>query len=153
MGRMRTESLFHETSRHKDVLEPVWSIKQAYAIYMDQPTEYDAAIALVGSIKHWRRLCKCSWFMDGTVRFEGLHQWREDKKAKDESALIKLLQTAAKGGDVPAANTLLRMSRDVAKKEKTTASVNRKKKEERSTGRQMNEFEKKRLERATKNTG
>lgn len=122
MGRYRTESLFHETKRAsvEENYPPVYTLKSfphrglpsAYQIYMNATNEYDAAMQLVGDMRHWRRLCGLKWFMEGLEdkSFEGLLQWREDKKMKDEAEAIKLLKEQAENGSVTAQKTLYDIS-------------------------------------------
>jgi hypothetical protein len=76
-----------------------WYISM-YQVYMDSVDEYDAAMRIVGSQRHWRKLCTIKWFTDGVDMFshEGLNQWREDMRARDESlAKAKLMELADKG--------------------------------------------------------
>jgi hypothetical protein len=133
-NRPRTESLFLETCRPKTArkYEPVYTLRSyernglpsAYQIYMDSINEYEAAIRLVGDMRHWRKLCSLKWFMDGVEeqQFDGLAQWRVDKAAKDQAEALYLLKQNAEGGNVTAQRTLL----DAAKQAK---EVGRPKKE------------------------
>ena len=83
-GRFRTQSLFWE-SRHPD-MAPVFTKKKQehhgcismYEKYMEigDPTEYQAAIKLLGSWDHWQKLCQLPWFM------EMLSEWREELKVR-----------------------------------------------------------------------
>lgn len=122
MGRYRTESLFFETKRAEiaENYPPVYTLKpypnnglpSAYQIYMNAANEYDAAMQLVGDMRHWRRLCGLKWFMEGIEEksFDGLNQWREDKRMKDEADAIKLLKEQAENGSVTAQKTLYDIS-------------------------------------------
>lgn len=119
LGRMRTQSLFLETVHIdvKDQWPPVYTLKHydheglpsAYLIYMDSDTEYDAAMKLVGDMRHWKKLCETDWFLNGWPErsFEGLAQWRKDKEAKDLDYVIKLLKGQAENGNVTAQRTLI----------------------------------------------
>ncbi len=63
-GRYRTKSLFTEYSE-----EGIWSLdefRQKYLAIAD-PTEYQFAIQMLGSWKHWQKLIKRSW-MSGWLR-------------------------------------------------------------------------------------
>lgn len=88
----------------------------AYRIYMESVDEYDAAMRIVGSLEHWRKLCSLKWFMDGIPgRAEGLKQWRKDMKARDASTAKKLLMAKASEGNVQAARYLHEVSTKNAK--------------------------------------
>lgn len=131
-GVRRTETLFAETitASSAERYEPIYTLREqdkdglpsAYRIYMESIDEADAALKLVGSYSHWRKLCGLKWFMEGRpeVGFEGLNQWREDMRARDATAAKLALMTLAQSGNVTAANTLL--------KESTKGSVGRPKK-------------------------
>lgn len=80
-NRQLTLGLFKETC-FNDNLTPVYTLNDedkdgypsAKKIYLEQrdPTEYRAAIALVGSQEHWKRLCECEWFQPY------LEDWRKE---------------------------------------------------------------------------
>lgn len=114
-----TQALFYEFPHdYKD--QAVYTLKNedreynnsikvsAYQIYMHSTDEYEAAIKLVGSMKHWRKLCSLKWFREGMPEysFEGLDSWRQDMKLRDESMAKKLLIESAQSGNVPAQKTL-----------------------------------------------
>jgi hypothetical protein len=119
MNRPRTESLFVEmiSPQVAEKYAPVYTMREkarhgcpsAYEIYMDSANEYEAAMKLVGSMRHWRRLCGLKWFMEGDDEkaFDGVKQWREDKALKDQAEQIKLLREQAEGGSVTAQKILL----------------------------------------------
>lgn len=122
-GARKTEMLFAESisSRAKqDGYEPLYSLREtekdgkpsAYLVYMNSVDETDAALKLVGSLAHWRRLCGLKWFMEGSeaMGHEGVIQWREDMKLRDASFAREKLMDAASGGSVPAATTILKES-------------------------------------------
>lgn len=116
-GHMRTSSLFLETIQPHVKQEPVYTLKHydhnglpsAYRIYMEANTEYDAAMKLVGDMRHWRKLCDTEWFMNGWPEkmFEGLAQWRKDKEEQEMDYVIKLLKEQAEDGNVTAQRTLI----------------------------------------------
>ena len=119
-GNLRTRSLFWETS-DKEMAEkypPLYTLKEqecngspsAYQIYMSSVDEYDAAMKLVGSLKHWRRLAATSWFMDGVKNVDGLRQWREDMKLRDASTAKRAVISAVSDGDMASARKLLDIS-------------------------------------------
>lgn len=142
-GATKTELLFHErmASTRRKSYTPLYTLKEntytcprgntmpsAYQIYMHSVDETDAALKLVGSLRHWRRLLHLNWFMEGdqTIGFEGLNQWREDKRALDASLARRALQQEAYvSGNVTAARTLLQESTkgDVGRPRKAAKSV------------------------------
>ena len=87
------------------------TFKSVYKIYMNSVNEYDAAMKIVGSMDHWRKLCDCTWFVNGIYHkgqqiTSGLKHWREDKAMKDEAEMLMHLRTSAQGGNVQAARYL-----------------------------------------------
>jgi len=92
MGRFRTKSLFKELSE-TPAIPTVYTIEEAYQLYMSHQTEYDAAMALVGSWQHWKKLIACKEF------FEYLELWREEKEEKLMSEGIKSMVIAASTPD------------------------------------------------------
>ena len=107
MARMQTKALFFETTlpEYRLEVEPEWTLKEkdhtvdgkTYVsmkrIYleMEDVTEYDFAIATLGSFLHWETLCKVSWFK------EHIEQWRKELnlklKAKGMRSIIKAATT------------------------------------------------------------
>lgn len=84
-GRFRTRSLFWETNavHLRDEYPPIYTLKDedyleyksARKIYLEQrdPTEYRAAMAIVGSWAHWKHMLEnCKWFV------EKLDEWRDE---------------------------------------------------------------------------
>lgn len=114
----KTETLFAESisSASKQKYDPLYTLREqskdglpsAYQIYMHSIDEADAALKLVGSLAHWRRLCGLKWFMEGAQEMghEGLIQWREDMRARDATAAKRVLQDQASTGNVAAARKL-----------------------------------------------
>ena len=115
----KTETLFLESisQASKEKYDPLYTLREqdkdgkpsAYQIYMHSIDETDAALKLVGSLGHWRRLCGLKWFMEGAEQMghEGLLQWREDMKARDVSTAKRQLMDQAAGGNVNAAKKLM----------------------------------------------
>jgi len=66
---------------------------------------------LVGSMRHWEKLCGVAWFMeDGQVAgHRGLKSWREDMALRDRSYAKALIMQEAEKGSVTAQKTLLDM--------------------------------------------
>jgi hypothetical protein len=116
LRRMRTANLFLESSPRSE-REPLYSLRtmetngfpSAYQIYMTSIDEYDAALRLVGSLRHWRKLLGCKWFLNGDVArgYEGLIQWREDMRMRDTSLGKGVLIKRAIDGDTSAARKIL----------------------------------------------
>lgn len=66
-----TQALFVEfnpdapyTLRTRDRERDGRKVISAYQVYMQSVDEYDAAMRLVGSLEHWRKLCSLKWFME-----------------------------------------------------------------------------------------
>lgn len=116
-GALKTELLFQETIK-ADRLEnysPMFTLKEqdtdlpsAYKIYMSSTDEYEAAMKLLGSMRHWRRLCGLKWFMEGIPMsgFDGLRSWRRDMTLRDKSKSKRQLMDAAEAGVVSAQRAL-----------------------------------------------
>ena len=124
-GVSKTESLFHETIQPnvRKNYTPIYSLRDydnkgfpsAYNIYMTSIDERDAALKLVGSMSHWRKLCSLNWFMVGRteVQFEGLIQWRLDMAARDATEARRVLQDQMKDNNVTAARAVLAETKKV----------------------------------------
>ena len=99
-GHVKTQKLFVEFTEKGEV--PLFTLRDsvyqgypsAYQIYMNSIDEYDAAIKLVGSMAHWRKLCKLGWFLKKihTKDTSGLIQWREDMALRDMSRAKEIIQ-------------------------------------------------------------
>lgn len=119
-GRHRTASLFNETVSMgvEERYPPLYTLRNrdykdlpsAYLIYMSSVDEFDAAMKLVGSMSHWRKLLDTKWFMEGGQSFEGLTVWREDMAARDMSTAKRQLVKSAGQGDVSSARKLFDIS-------------------------------------------
>ena len=72
-----------------------------YQLYMQCPTEYDAALILLGSMKHWKRLCECTWFAPI------VEQWRYDMAVRNSATGESAVFMAALGGNVVAGKALV----------------------------------------------
>lgn len=122
-GIQYTETLFEETFNNrlanKDY-KPLYSLKEhptndlpsSYQIYMASVDETEAALKLVGSLSHWKKLCSLRWFIFGRpeVGFEGLNSWRKDMWDRDKSAAKKVLMKLSSEGNVTAARALHKMA-------------------------------------------
>lgn len=116
-GKFRTRSLFLELSEHPEKYQPLYTLKDddvehdvygklpsAKRIYLSvgDPTEYKAALALVGSWRHWQALTKSSAFA------EYLNEWREELEVLLRSNAVGQLIAVSREGSrgVPAAKWL-----------------------------------------------
>lgn len=88
---------------------PVYTLKDTdwkdcssmYLIYMEEESEYEAAMKLLGSWAHWNKLCKCTWFKPY------LEAWRDERDIKEAAIGKKTLIEAALDGNVTAAKELV----------------------------------------------
>jgi hypothetical protein len=125
MGRYRTESLFYETMSKgeldRDVYWPIFtleenpkkltasnwyferypdntipSLRQIY-LKMADPAEYDFAMAVFKSDRHWKILTNCAFFQPY------LEEWRTTLRLKLRSEGIKTLRELALSGPGPQA--------------------------------------------------
>jgi hypothetical protein len=126
---MFTQGLFYEfgskdavyTLKNEDVTKDGVKYLSIYRLYMESVDEYEAAMKIVGSMQHWRKLCSLAWFMDGmdVHSWEGLKQAREDMAARDKSLAKQQIAEAAKAGNVAAMRTLYgEVSKPVSKPKK-----------------------------------
>jgi hypothetical protein len=124
-GRQKTEALFEEAiqnSTRASGYEPIYSLREyenngkpsAYLIYINSVDESDAAIKLVGSYAHWRKLCSLKWFINGRaeIGFEGLASWRKDMAERDKTIAKVSLMEQAEQGNISAAKALDKIARD-----------------------------------------
>ena len=130
-GALKTELLFEETIKadRLENYEPLFTLREqdtelpsAYRIYMSSVDEYEAAMKLLGSTRHWRRLCGLKWFMNGIPEkgFDGLKSWRKDMELRDKSKAKRQLMDSAEAGVVSAQRALY-LSETQAKKRLTKA--------------------------------
>lgn len=115
--RFRTQSLFVEFAFKTDVYKPLYTLNEGerdgcmsmYRIYMNSVDETDAAIKLVGNLRHWRKFLAAGWFMNGILAwgFEGLKSWRADMEARDFSLAKGVLLASCSKGDIASAKKLL----------------------------------------------
>ena len=112
MARLQTKALFYETTlpEYRIEMEPEWTLKEKdhlandgktyrsmKRIYleMEDVTEYEFALATLGSFTHWETLCKSTWFK------EHLDQWRKELNLKIKARGVKAIMHAAVGGEQP----------------------------------------------------
>ena len=73
----------------------------AHTVYMDENTEYDAAMALTGSFDYWRTMLKSS-----TKIRKQIEIWREEKSLKDQAKARGILWREAEKGNTSAAKII-----------------------------------------------
>jgi hypothetical protein len=115
-GILLTQKLFLEfgdeqspyTLKAQDVEKDGVTYVSLYKVYMESADEYDAAMRLLGSMKHWRKLCGLKWFQEGWEEhgFDGLNLMREDMMNRDRSLAKTELLKAANAGNVSAMKIL-----------------------------------------------
>lgn len=103
LGRFRTLSLFLEHNWNHDKFQPIFTIKDRdyekdgvmyislRRLYLEigDPTEYDFAVTVFGSWKHWQKLCNNRMFSDM------LAEWREELEVKMRSDAIRSIVDSA----------------------------------------------------------
>lgn len=104
-----TQALFYEY-RHQTTskVSPPYTLKEyewegcksMYQLYMQYDTEYDAAIALLGSWSHWQKLCERAWFKVYKDK------WDAEKDVRNKALAEKTLIEQAKAGNVTAAKLI-----------------------------------------------
>jgi hypothetical protein len=72
-----------------------------YKLYMSYPTEYDAAMGILGSWQHWEKLCKCKWFKPYR------DAWEDERQVHEQAIAKKALIEQAEEGSVSAARALI----------------------------------------------
>ena len=107
----------------KEYKPPVYTIAEedddlpsAHKIYMASQTEYDAAIAMVGSWPFWKNMLKASSKIRAVVE-----DWREEKMLMDQSKAKEMLWEAAQKGNASAQRILYESKKEeraIASKQK-----------------------------------
>lgn len=72
-----------------------------YLIYMNCDSEYEAAMTLLGSWPHWRKLARAKWFKIH------LDAWNEELEIRENALAKSKLIQLTEAGNVTAARTLL----------------------------------------------
>lgn len=113
---MKTEGLFYEHASKLKAApnfpidpEPVYTLKDrphkglpsAYEIYMDSSTEYEAAMRIVGSWKHWKKLCRAKFFQ------VHVNEWREERVQMEEAMAHTVLLNTLEKDNITAAKSIL----------------------------------------------
>jgi hypothetical protein len=92
MGRNLTIALFYETNDGRTDIKPVWKLsdwKEAY-LEIGDPTEYQAAIYLIGDWNHWKQLAEKS------AVSVYIQDWRKELAVKLRSEAIAELVEQSK---------------------------------------------------------
>ena len=71
-----------------------------YRIYMDSETEYEAAMTLLNSWKHWEILTSTTWFQ------EHITKWRDEREIREAAIGKAVLISQAREGNVAAAKAI-----------------------------------------------
>lgn len=95
------------TLKHMDKIDSTGHIyRSMYMIYMHCDSEYEAAITLLGSYNHWKKLKRCSWFEDVLI------EWELERNIRDEAIARSILIKLAEAGNVTAARTVFANVKD-----------------------------------------
>ncbi len=92
MGRNLTIALFHETNDGRTEIKPVWKLsdwKEAY-LEIGDPTDYAAAMHLIGDWNHWQQIAEKSQIA------AAIKVWRKELSIKLRSEAIQYLKEQAK---------------------------------------------------------
>jgi hypothetical protein len=116
-GIQLTQGLFYEfnkpdapyTLRSEDyVSKKGIEYKSVSALYRDCSSEYEAAILIVESWEHWKKLCSLDWFVTGHItsaglKYQGLNAWKEEQELRKKAVSEKALMGMVEEGNVTAA--------------------------------------------------
>lgn len=133
--RHMTKGMFYEF-RHQSTSEltPIFTLKpydftdvhgntyaSVYLLYMECDSEYEAAIKILGSYNHWKKLARAGWFSSY------LEEWEAERNIRDEAIARSTLIAAAEAGNVTAANSIYKNSKKADSKvgRPTTAKRNK----------------------------
>jgi len=108
-GVYKTQSLFREyrfSTTSSDA--PIYNLKERdehntismKRIYVACASEYEAAMTLLGSWLHWKKLCKTAWFKSYR------NAWEEERTLREQALAKRALITKAEEGNVNAAKLL-----------------------------------------------
>lgn len=111
--RVCTKALFYEWRHHTTCsIRAPYTLKDfdytyrgktytsMYMVYMKCDSEYEAAIKILGSYKHWCKLKECSWFIPYIER------WESERNIRDEAVARSMLLLLAEAGNVTAARSV-----------------------------------------------
>lgn len=122
-GVQLTQGLFYEwnnpkapyTLRSEDYTSRAGvEYKSVSAIYRTCNSEYEAAIQIVESWEHWKKLCTLDWFVTGQIsdnlKYQGLNDWKEEQELRKKSKSEEVLMSMVKEGNVTAAKFIYEQS-------------------------------------------
>lgn len=103
LGRGRTMSLFKETIPSGSPFEPVYTLgdqpqeglPSAKRIYLklEDPTEYKAAMKLVGDWEVWKRMTESEWFKPY------IEKWRDELEVQLRAKYLKMIGDMAQSNN------------------------------------------------------
>lgn len=102
-GRALTVGLFKETANKGSIIKPPFSLEEWHKIYLtaSDPTEYQAALSLIGSWNHWLALRKNETL---AAIFD---EWRVEVEVKIRSeAVVNMIKQANTASGTAAAKWL-----------------------------------------------
>lgn len=107
-GQYLTQGLFYEFRFQSSNETPMYNLgefdykdcKSMYKIYIACDSEYEAAMKLLGSWKHWEKLADCGWFK------EHIDKWREEREIREAALSKKVLIEQTEEGNITAAKAL-----------------------------------------------
>lgn len=116
-GIQLTQGLFYEwnkpeapyTLRSEDYTSRKGvTYKSVSALYRSCNSEYEAAILIVESWEHWKKLCSLDWFVNGHIttaglKYQGLNDWKEEQELRKKAESEDVLMSMVKEGNVTAA--------------------------------------------------
>jgi hypothetical protein len=114
-----TKAMFHtfrsETAKLDRPITPTFTLRDYdhdgcysfYRLFMRHDSDYDAAVAILGSYQHFLTLSRAPWFR------QKLERWQEEREVRDRAAAKATLIAEAQAGNVTAARAL----NDLYKKE------------------------------------
>jgi|SRR5690606_2923985 len=105
----------YELTTSKTHLPPIYTmmdrevneLPSAHQVFIHSADEYEAAMKLVGSWKHWKRLIEHKWFREGHTKWDGLDSWREEMELKKKSRATRALINLVVQNDRGAATRIL----------------------------------------------
>jgi len=116
INRYLTKSLFREYGLHRESNkgEYPYTLRDydkgnslsMHNIYVTHDSEYDAALDLLGSWEHWKKLKACTWFKPYYTA------WEEERKLRLDSIAKRVLVQQAEDGNTTAAKAILDMHKD-----------------------------------------
>ena len=101
-GQSTYDPIFNLTERDRD------GTYSMYKLYIAQPDEYSAAMAILGSWKWWCALKKTAWFPPH------LEAWNKEIELRDKAVAKATLIREVEDGSVPASKALLDMYKSPA---------------------------------------